>query len=124
METLQKTCLECGRSLKGRADKRFCDDYCRNAYNNKQNSDQNNFVRKVNYILRKNRRILQELIPEGEGMSKMPKQKLLSAGFDPNYHTHQIANRKGDVYRFCYEYGWLPIEGDWVLLVKRKEENN
>jgi len=31
-----KTCLACGKILKGRVDKKFCDDYCRNNYNNLQ----------------------------------------------------------------------------------------
>ncbi len=122
MENTLKTCAECGKNLKGRVDKKFCDDYCRNAYNNKQNSDQSNYVRNINNVLRRNRRILQGFIPDdGAGMAKLPKQKLFSAGFDPQYHTHQYQNKKGDTYRFCYEYGWLPIEGDWVLVVQRKE---
>ena len=29
-----KKCLSCGKLLKGRVDKKFCDDYCRNNYNN------------------------------------------------------------------------------------------
>ena len=31
-----KVCLACGKPLKGRIDKKFCDDYCRNNYNNQQ----------------------------------------------------------------------------------------
>jgi hypothetical protein len=29
-----KTCLFCEKPVKGRSDKKFCDDYCRAAYNN------------------------------------------------------------------------------------------
>ena len=46
-----KTCLECGEPILGRSDKKFCSDLCRNAYNNKANSDSNNFVR--NYLVQK-----------------------------------------------------------------------
>lgn len=120
--TAPRACLACGKPLKGRLDKKFCDDYCRNSYNNQQNSDQNNFVRNLNNILRKNRRILEEAIPEGEEMKKMPKEKLLLAGFNFKYHTHQYQNQKGQVYFFSYEYGYLALEGDWVLIVKRKAE--
>ena len=38
---MNSTCPECGDKLKGRADKKFCSDACRNAYNNKLNSDAN-----------------------------------------------------------------------------------
>ena len=124
METATpKICLACGKALKGRLDKKFCDDYCRNSYNNQQNSDQNNFVRNVNNILRKNRRILEELIPEGEEMKKILKEKLALSGFNFKYYTHQYQNQKGQVYCFNYEMGYLPLDGgDWVLVVKRKAE--
>ena len=123
METTERTCLACEKTLKGRIDKKFCNDYCRNAYNNRQNSDQNNYVRNINNILRKNRRILEIAIPHGEGMTKCPKAKLANQGFNFKYHTHQYMNKKGDTYFFCYEYGFLPLEGDWALIVKRKDEN-
>jgi len=29
-----RKCLHCDHVLKGRTDKKFCDDYCRNTYNN------------------------------------------------------------------------------------------
>lgn len=122
METAERFCLSCSKSLKGRTDKKFCDDYCRNAYNNRQNSDQNNYVRNINNILRKNRRILETSIPAGEGMAKVFKVKLANQGFNFKYHTHQYMNKKGDTYYFCYEYGFLPLEGDRVLIVQRKDD--
>ena len=72
-------------------------------------------------MLKKNRRILEELLGS-DGMIKQPKTKLLQKGFLLQYHTHMYTNKKGDVYYFCYEYGYLPLEGDWYLLVKRKDE--
>ena len=56
-------CLECQEKLVGRRDQKFCCDYCRNTYNNRQNEDANAVVRKINSILRKNRRILSKLNP-------------------------------------------------------------
>jgi len=60
MET--KQCLECGDPVKGRIDKKFCSDYCRNAYNNKVNKDSKNLIRNINNRLRKNHKILVQLI--------------------------------------------------------------
>ncbi|WP_118950240.1 hypothetical protein [Taibaiella helva] len=122
METKPRLCLTCGKPLRGRIDKKFCDDACRNTFNNQQNSDQNNYVRNVNHILRKNRRLLEEQIPDGEEMKKVPREKLARAGFDFKYHTHQYQNQKGQVYYFSYEYGYLPLEGEWLLVVRRKAE--
>lgn len=118
----QKSCLACGKQLKGRSDKKFCDDYCRNNYNNLLKADANNLVRNINNVLKKNRRILEQLLPEGEEMTKAPKQKLLNLGFQFRYMTHTYTNKKGNVYYFCYEYGYLPLENDWYLVVQRKED--
>ncbi len=122
MENTPRLCLACGKALKGRMDKKFCDDFCRNNFNNEQNSDQNNLVRHINRILRKNRRILEEQLGNGEETKKLPRQKLVQLGFNFNYHTHLYTNPKGQVYYFNYEYGYLALEGEWLLIVKRKEE--
>ena len=117
----KRTCIECGEQFNGRADKKFCSDICRNAYNNKLNSDSNNLVRNVNNILRKNRRIMEELVPEET--AKVSQQKLIDKGFNFNYHTNMVTTKTGKNYLFCYEYGYLPIEGNYFLLVKRKVDN-
>ncbi len=57
-----KNCLACERPIKGRTDKKFCDDSCRNNYNNRLNSDATPLIRNINNILRKNRRILLDLL--------------------------------------------------------------
>ena len=115
-----RLCLACGKPVKGRADKKFCDDYCRNTYNNEAKSEANTHIRHINQVLKKNRGILEELLGE-QDMTKQPKTKLINKGFQFNYHTHQYANKKGNIYYFCYEYGFLPLEGEWYLIVKRKE---
>jgi hypothetical protein len=121
METNEKKCNECNKTLKGRADKKFCDDLCRNSYNNKLNSDTNGYVRNINNILRKNRRILEETLSATEEMAKITRHKMMEKGFQFKYFTHTYTNKKGNMYYFCYEYGYLLLEGDWVLIVKRKE---
>ncbi len=115
----QKKCLECGEPITGRPDKKFCSDYCRNTYNNKLNSDVITYVRKINHILRKNRRILEELNPYGK--TKVNKEKMLSKGFNFNFFTNVYQTQNGNTYYFCYDQGYLPIDNDFFALVKRKE---
>ena len=117
----ENNCIECSKPLRGRIDKKFCDDMCRNSYNNKLNSDSNAYVRNINNALRRNRRILEQAIPIVDEMSKITKQKMLEKGFRFKYLTHTYVNKKGNTYYFCYEYGYLLLENDWVLVVKRKE---
>jgi hypothetical protein len=121
LQTETKNCLTCSKSLKGRSDKKFCDDYCRNNYNNHLKADSNNYVRNINNALRKNRRILEELLPPTEGMVKVFKEKLLNQGFQFKYITHTYINKKGNTYYFCYEYGYLLLDNDWYLIVKKEE---
>jgi hypothetical protein len=117
----EKTCLACNKKLSGRADKKFCNDYCRNSYNNGMKSANSPIVRNINNALIKNRRILEGLLG-GEETIKKPKEKFLSQGFQFKYTTHTYTNKKGNTYFFCYEYGYLPLDNDWYLVVRRKEE--
>ncbi len=118
---VEKKCLACDKKLAGRADKKFCNDYCRNSFNNQLKSANSTLVRNINNALLKNRRIL-ETVVGAEEMTKLPKERLGQQGFNFKYFTHTYTNKKGNVYFFCYEYGYLPLEGDWYLVVRRKDE--
>ncbi len=123
METEIKNCLACNKTLRGRADKKFCDDYCRSNYNNllKIKDKPDEFVKNINNTLLKNRKILLSILPETEEMAKVTADKLLEKGFVFKYHTHTYKNKKDQVYFFCYEYGYLPLGENWYLVVRRKE---
>jgi predicted nucleic acid-binding Zn ribbon protein len=122
VESPAKECLTCNKTVRGRTDKKFCDDYCRNTYNNQLKAEGNNMVRNINNALRKNRRILEELFEENEKTLKVNREKLLQLGFQFKYFTHTYSNQKGGTYFFCYEYGYLPLENNWHLIVKRKDQ--
>lgn len=114
---MQKDCLECGERIVGRTDKKFCSDYCRNAYNNKVNKDATNLIRNTNNLLRKNYRILQELNPNDK--TKVSKTKMLAKGFNFENFTSIYTTKVGTVYYFVYDQGYLPLEGDLYALVKK-----
>lgn len=123
-EKSERKCPECGDKIVGRADKRFCSDQCRNTYNNRLNSDASNTVRNINNILRKNRRILQEFNKQS-GKSMVNKEMLLTNGFNFAYYTHTYTTKKGDVYHFCYEQGYLYLEDkDLFLLVENRDKES
>ena len=115
-----RVCPECEKPVFGRIDMKFCSDGCRNAYYNKTNAVTTNYVRNVNKILSKNRRILTLLNPDGK--KKTHRDQLLKNGFDFEYYTNTYKTKAGDLYHFCYEQGYLLLDDGFVLLVTRKNE--
>ena len=118
---MERKCLDCGETIYGRVDKKFCSDQCRNNFNNRMNSDNTAMVRSVNSILKKNRRILADLLPSDK--ITVHKDKLVNKGFNFNYITHIYTTQKGSAYRFVYEYGYILLENEYYMLVIREQKN-
>lgn len=105
-------CLNCKKQLIGRTDKKFCDPQCKSAYQYQQAKEQpERFYNKVDNQLKLNRKILKEYNKGGKATVRA--NLLIQEGFNPNFFTHYWKNKKGDIYLFVYEYGFL----------KRKERN-
>ncbi|MCB0375090.1 MAG: hypothetical protein KDD04_04140 [Sinomicrobium sp.] len=115
---MNKVCLECGERIVGRVDKKFCNDYCRNAYNNKINKDSKNLIRNVNNRLRRNYRILEHINPGKK--TKTTRKRLLDRGFDFEYITNRYTAKNGTVYYFVYDLGYSPLDDDFYMIVKRE----
>jgi len=112
-------CPVCGENFRGRADKKFCSSHCRTSYHNQLNSQSVNFVRNINNLLRKNRRILIHFNPKGKSLVK--KKDLIKRGFNFNYFTNEYNTKQGKTYRFCYEQGYLELDQETLALVHRLE---
>jgi hypothetical protein len=117
---MERLCLDCGKPIRGRTDKKFCDDGCRNNYNNHLKTDDNSIVKEINHALKRNRSILSKFNPDGK--TKVSSLKLFNAGFDVKYHTHLYKTSNGSCYIFCYEYGYLQLNDEEFLLVKREKK--
>lgn len=77
------------------------------------------YVRLVNAILRKNRKILEDCLLKGEDVTKIAKSKLARKGFDFNFMTSAYTRSDGTVYCFCYEYGYLALSNGWCYVLRR-----
>ena len=115
---IHEDCMQCGARLLGRSDKKFCDDGCRNSYNNRVNKVQKNLIRNINNRLRKNYRILESLNPDGK--TKTTKEKLLRLGFNFEFFTNIYTTKTGSVYFYLYDQGYLALENDFYLIVKKQ----
>jgi hypothetical protein len=115
----EKKCQECGGSIRGRSDKKFCTDMCRNAYNNRLRTNTFGGVRRVNSILYRNRKILSKFTKSSN--TKIDRRILAEYGFNFGYFTSTHSTRKGEVYYYCYEYGYRELQGGQICLVKKQE---
>lgn len=114
-EQSPESCLACGDKLSGRMGKKFCSDQCRAMYHNRRKTKEEKWIQQLNKILRKNRSVLKSLNPKGH--STVRQEFLKELGFDFRFYTHQYHSGKGDIYFFCYEWGYKVLEGGKVLIV-------
>ena len=101
------TCPTCGLPLKGRQDKKYCSAKCRNVAYYEKRLQAEAFYFQVDRQLKINRKLLKRY--NREGYTTLRKEKLITEGFNPRFFTHYWKNQKGQVYLFCYEYGFLEI---------------
>ena len=113
-------CLNCGKKLIGRTDKKYCNNRCRNSYHNRQKGHRDFQVRRINYILGKNRRILREFDP-GYNATWVHRDDLINRGFDFSFVTEVREIQEGNTYYFCYDYGYYLKDNGYCTLIKKKD---
>lgn len=116
-----RNCLECGKNLKGRAGKKYCDSACKSAYHNRNKSYGEITIMQVNRMIRHNRAILKTLSPQGKATVR--KEVLDQMGYDFRYFSG-IFKTSGNIYYLVYDYAFAPIfekEVEKALIVQRQE---
>lgn len=113
----KKQCLFCNKKISGRTDKKFCNDYCRNVYNNQVNGFSNNTIRNINNIMGKNRRILNAYVKDGE-MARIKKDEIVSEGFRFKYFTNIQETKTGATLFCCYDVGYICLDEENVLITR------
>lgn len=64
-EDEHKSCLECGGSLYGRPDKKFCSDSCKNRFHNRRYSEEKKIIERTLNALYRNHEYLNCLLKAG-----------------------------------------------------------
>ena len=80
-----RRCRECGQSLKGRSDKKYCSGHCRSAYHNRVNTASKRLIRQINRVLSRNYKILSDL--KSSGRKRVSRNELLLLNFGFQYCT-------------------------------------
>lgn len=114
-QMIKQTCQYCHHEVKGRSDKKFCNESCRNAFYNEGNKQQNNLMRNITNILRKNRRIIRDLLGDNS-LANVHKDDLLNNGFRKEYHTHVLVSKQGNRIYCCFEYGFRAMPDNTIKL--------
>lgn len=114
-----KYCTYCDKQIKGRSDKKFCNDFCRSSYHYEINRSTSTLVHSINLNLRRNRKILQSFIQVSLEKTEVERDSLLVYGFNLSYFTHmKVVN--GIPYYFCYDLGYQIINRDTIAIVQQK----
>lgn len=102
-------CRDCGNTLKGRADRKFCSDACRSHFNNRRYAREKGNFRTIERILHKNRSLLLESLQEKEHLT-FNFSELASKGFNPNFFTSWSHHQVYGSLRMCYDIGFCVQE--------------
>lgn len=105
---MKKRCPSCSAEVKGRSDKIFCSTQCKSVSQYTRRITRETFYFQVDKQLKINRKILKKY--NQKGYTTLRKEVLLQNGFNPRFFTHYWKNQKGQVYLFCYDYGFLEIK--------------
>jgi hypothetical protein len=103
-----KKCPTCGEEVIGRSDKVYCSKKCASTSHYEHHVANDQFFIHVDKQLKVNRKILKKY--NRSGFTTLRKEQLVKEGFDPNFFTHYWKNKKGQVYLFCYDYGFLEVD--------------
>lgn len=120
---MEKVCMNCQQILKkGRSDMKFCSTQCRSEFNNRKNKENDLELLRINSILRKNRAILKNINPVG--MTVIRREVLLQSGFNFEYYTNSYTAKNGNLYNFCYEYGYHILDNEKIRIVNKQNYVN
>ncbi len=98
-------CKKYFKKISGRKDKRFCNDGCRNAYNNAKRKKKSGVMETINEILESNHAILSALIGSKK-FTYVAARVLRDKGFNLKYFTHQYESKDKTVYLVCYDLAY------------------
>ncbi|WP_439182732.1 hypothetical protein [Carboxylicivirga taeanensis] len=108
------SCPYCNEVITGRSDKKYCSPYCKSAYHYRQSKQkESSLFRTIDQHLKNNRRLLK--LYNKAGKATVRKATLLAEGFVPKYFTHYWKAQNGNLYLFCYEYGFMEVKENDAL---------
>lgn len=116
---MKRLCLHCQHALAGRTDKKFCDDYCRNTYNNKRYREEFAAKREIQSALNHNYKVLREICVTNT-VAESSLSDLHSRGYQMPFFTNLSLTGQGEVLRQCFDMGILTKENGKLFVIDMK----
>lgn len=109
---VKRVCRFCEEVVRGRSDKLFCDDRCRNQYHNRRQKipTLSAAARRIQRQLIKNRRVLQEVLHHRR-RCLIERDLLLRKGFSFEFFSHCRVG-KGGLVVYCLDLGYRKRPGN------------
>jgi predicted nucleic acid-binding Zn ribbon protein len=100
-------CLFCDTPFSEEEYRSFCNNECRENYNNRQ--QRIGFIKRIDTILRRNWDILNELLGANTEM-EINNWELILKDYNLCYHTHCRITEQGTIIYYCYDYSFIVTE--------------
>ncbi|MCB9227973.1 MAG: hypothetical protein R2836_07995 [Chitinophagales bacterium] len=113
-------CKICKKEIKGRSDKLFCSNACKNYYHTNLRKVTKGVAFEIDKILHRNRSILLEIIGKHKTQIKTQRMVLDKKKFSYKYHTHINVNSQGKTFYWLYDLAWMAFSNDEILIVKKR----
>jgi len=105
----RRICQQCGSQLRGRTDKKYCNERCRAKSGYSLRIQQvTDPVRLIDARLKQNRNVLSSLL--SQGIHQVSKAQLLSGGFDFAFYTSIRCECPECLSIYCYDFGYSVVD--------------
>ena len=119
---MKRECAECGHKLVGRTDKKFCNDYCRNSFNNKRYRKEQYAKREIQGVLNVNYSILKSICSQNS-VAESTLDHLAEKGYQMRFFTNLSLTGEGEVLRQCFDMSLLTKEDGSLFIINMKKSS-
>ena len=113
---MEKTCLTCNSKFTGRADKKYCNEACKNDYHNQKSSGKSVNGKQQFLLAKRNHGILSRI--EAAGIDQIGIKELEVCGFNFEGITGMKNPASGTPRLYCFDFS-LQLYGNYYRIRKR-----
>ena len=113
-------CKICNNELTGWRGQIICSVKCKNYYHRHLCYASVQAAIPTKEYMKRNHRILQEQLGKNKTQIKVYRNVLADKKVRFKYHTHTHVNKKGKIYDYVYNLGWMELSDDEILIILKR----